>query len=744
MSNKQGIQLQTLGYVAKTKRNIKNSNHYAPLFGAPSGKVVNIKNNASLDDITTAMQQLVNNTLPQTKNFAQWLWKNSRGVEDFLKNLFTFMYTHFDYKEDEQGFEQLREPAKLFKDKIGDCDCYSGFIKSVLTNIGIPSHFKIVALNNNIHFQHVYVIVPKQKGANLNQRNNYWVIDPVLDTFNTEAPNITKEQIKGLSGLQLQTLGATVFKVDKSKLLNPILDNKNTIPQGEFVQASTIKYGEGFNPFEQIIEQTFKGTRIETLAKTSLAPRNKSINGLNGASLLDGLNPMDPKNFEKVMGSPEIKNYANDLKRGVNLLNKEETKAAIAKVNTLKNNIATNKIDSAASSIAAAPKPIAELTKSAIGITLLGTVGAAATAAATAAVFAGLAAFGVSNPVGWVASGIALAVGVVVTALLFLFTDNADETVGNFTDWVKGKGPTIIPWDNYEGFNDKNTDINTYGKLIRNWRASATGSESGSDTMQIPADYFPILLSIFKNAPLPKGGTFIVNNNKLALHAQFHNAMKAAFNTDEYFKQWGWMKNRAFMVTPLLAEILYRETYDSYKIKMQVFFQNKNVQVNWNLVDAEYLIELQNTLLLELLIAKREQIAYDNAYNPNNDTINPNDPALNGAIVWIGGQYNGTKAGFQTNQPNLGLKPGDKVFIQIANGAGTAYNGIRTIHSLGTDDGQYKQNMFVIDMPMVQGAQQSTGVFAYQAPFESGGGSSGGLFKVVGIGLGIKLLSAIV
>jgi hypothetical protein len=739
-----GIQLQTLGYVAKTKRNIKNSNAYAPLFGAPSGKVINVKSNASLDDITTSMQQLVNQTLPQTQKFANWLKSKSTSTENLLQNLFTFIYNHFDYKEDEQGFEQLREPARLFKDKIGDCDCYAIFIKSVLTNLGIPSHFKIVALNNNPNFQHVYVIVPKQSGASLNERNNYWVIDPVLDKFNLEPPAITKQQIKGLNGLQLQTLGATTFVVDKSKLLPPVLDNY-IIPQGGFLTASTIKFGEAYNPFEQVIEQTFKGSRIENLAKTKLAPRNKAINGLNGASVLDNLNPLDPNNINTLLDAPEVKDYANTLKGSVKLLDRPAAQAAIKKLAHLNKVISENKIDAKASDIVLSPKPVKAFLESPTGIALMGSVGIAATSIGTSVAIAGIGFLLGSNPVGWAATGIGIAVGVVVTALLFLFTNNADETLGNFFDWIQGKGATIIPWDNYEGFKDDKTDINTYGNLIRGWRRSATGSESGTDGMQIPADYFPILLSIYQNAPLEPGKQFIVNPNKAVLHAQFDTAMTKAFNDTAYWKQWGWMKNRAYMVTPLLAEILYRETYDSYKIKMQVFFQSKNVQVNWALIDAEYLVELQNTLFLELLIAKRNQIAYDNSNNPQNNTINPTDPAVNGAIVWIGGQYNGTRAGFQTNQPNLGLKVGDKVLIQINGGTGSAYNGIRTIHSLGTDDGLYTKNMFVLDMPMIAGAQQSTGVFTFQAPFESGdAGGGGGLFKVGALALGIKLLSALV
>jgi hypothetical protein len=52
--------------------------------------------------------------------------------------------------------------------------------------------------------------------------------------------------------------------------------------------------------------------------------------------------------------------------------------------------------------------------------------------------------------------------------------------------------------------------------------------------------------------------------------------------------------------------------------------------------------------------------------------------------------------------------------------------------------------MFVIDMPMIAGAQQSIGSFSFQAPFETGDtGGGGGLFKIGAFALGIKLLSAL-
>lgn len=754
-----GLVLQTLGYVAQTKRAIKPSAQYNHLFGAPSGQLKNIKVNPSVAEILHHMQILVNNTLPQTSKFAAYLQQNNKTTESLLKALFTFMYQHIDYREDKQGFEQLREPSRLFLDKIGDCDCYSVFIKSVLQNIGLKSHFKVVKFNNSPNFSHVYVVVPKFASANLSNRNDYWVIDPVLDTFNDEAKGITGAEVASLSGTpsyfngvpnapipQKQNSVTDMLFADSSlgaakariKLLDiEQTDNKDAEKLKQNVAIAPIKFGEGLNPFEQVIAQTFKGTRNETFAATQLAPRKKAA--LNGVGDLDLMNPLDPKNADALLNNPEFKEYADKASRTVKLLNKPETKAAIEKLNSLSAFIKRNNIDASASSIANSPSPIRDFSKSEIGLAGLGIVSSAATVAIANAVMIALAGAGVAT--GGLLPVVLIAVGAIVAAVLFLVTDNADETIKNFMDWANGKGPTIIPFDNYEGFKDDKTDVNIFGMLIRDWRKKATGSESG-DLIQSPIDYFPILTSIFQNAPLKPGTSFIVNPNKLVVYTAFNNALTAYYGP-EYWKQPNWMRIRAYMCTPLLAEILYGETWESFKPKLQVFFAAKNININFLIIDAEYLIELQDTLKIQLLIAKRDQIAYDNLNNPTNNTINPNDPTKNGSIVWVGGQYNGTKSGFMTNQPNLGLKVGDKVFIQMKGLVGAEYNGIRTIHSLGTDDGQYTKNMFVIDMPMIAGAQQASGVFQFQEPLsgEDPANSGGGLLKL-GVAAGvIKLLT---
>lgn len=782
-----GLVLQTLGYVAQTKRVIKPSNHYNSLFGAPSGVVKNIKVNPSVGEILAHMQMLVNSTLPQTAKFAAYLKQNNTSIENLLKALFTFMYQHIDYKEDAKGFEQLREPARLFLDKIGDCDCYSVFIKSVLQNLGIKSHFKVVKFNGNENFSHVYVVVPKFPNAKMSNKNDYWVIDPVLDTFNQEAKGITGAEITSLSGVgslsgvtpiaptntvnpidqlfadssigavtSVKTSGgSTIKRFDDVNTDNP---NNNSTNK----QKSPILYGEGLNPFEQAISLTFKGTRLENVVNTQLAPRNK---GLNGIGDIDFTDPLDPKNLDTLMGFPEVKDYTDKATKLVTGMSLAETQSAIKKLNLAYQYIKQNTQDQFSSNTANKSNSFADFNKSGafrnfiapsiavVGVTVLTCItGSAALSGlvATGGMLASLpgAGFLISAGLACAASVVCAVVVLFVLAvavLCYIFPESAGEAASNFVNWigdtVNGRTANKHKFDNLEGFRAE-VDVNVYGDLIRGWRKAATGSESGNDFLQNPTDYLPILLSIFQNAPIAPNGNLIVNPNKLAVHEQFISAIVQAYGT-EFWKGSAWMKIRAFMCTPLMASIIYQEEWTSYKASLLSFFASKGINVNYDLIDREYLIESQNTLKLNLLIAKRDQIAHDNANNPNNNKINTTDPAKNGAIVWVGGQYGGSRSGFMTNQANLALKAGDQVFIQINNGPGAAYTGIRTIHSLGTDDGQYKENMFVIDMPMIQGAQNSTGVFQFQEPQGNNDSGGGGFAKIALIGAGIKILSAI-
>ncbi len=206
---------QEMGLVASSRRNIRSGKEWEALFsgmGEANGKTVTVKNGADVFDTLEHIKQIVRRDYNTTSKVAAKLLRSN--VNETLKAVFDFMYWHYQYKIDTPGKEQLRTPLRAFKDRHTgiDCDCYSISVSSILVAM-IKSGYKmqppvlrIIKLYNRPYYQHIYVIIPKYKGADLTVRSNYWVIDPVLDQYDKEAPFTAKYdtpvmELQELSGI---------------------------------------------------------------------------------------------------------------------------------------------------------------------------------------------------------------------------------------------------------------------------------------------------------------------------------------------------------------------------------------------------------------------------------------------------------------------------------------------------------------------------------------------------------------
>jgi hypothetical protein len=187
---------------AATKRYIKSGREYDHLFPAAMNKDKTVRENATLDDTIAFIHKVVGKTLSQTAGMARVLAGSS--VYETCRNVWHFVYENVAYKKDDDGLEQIRSPRRTWRDrKTGvDCDCYSTFISSILTNLRIPHKLRITKYKRD-HFQHIYPIVPD--GA----RNI--IIDCVTDQFDYEVPYSEKKDItmdlQYLDGLQGAGLG---------------------------------------------------------------------------------------------------------------------------------------------------------------------------------------------------------------------------------------------------------------------------------------------------------------------------------------------------------------------------------------------------------------------------------------------------------------------------------------------------------------------------------------------------------
>ena len=208
------IGLAGLGLTASHKRVILDGKAFDKYFPKPIATDPILNENGSVYDTVSYCGKIVNTTLDHTKRISALLKRNS--LDETCRAIFNFFYKHYQYKMDKDGVEQVRNPARAWHDRVKgiDCDCFSISIGSILQNLNIPFYFRIVKLNKKSYFQHIYVIVPKFDKADLNKRANYYVIDPVLDKYDYEAPGITEKKDTKMSGIPIQYLNG----VEENKL----------------------------------------------------------------------------------------------------------------------------------------------------------------------------------------------------------------------------------------------------------------------------------------------------------------------------------------------------------------------------------------------------------------------------------------------------------------------------------------------------------------------------------------------
>ena len=140
----------------------------------PAGK-------AKLHHTINLIKQMVRDTKGDTSLLAQKLI--GKDLEHTCQNIWNFVYNHIQYTRDKAGIEQVRRPSRTWADrKHGvDCDCYSVFISSILSNLTIPHKLRITKYGGKPYFQHIYPVVPTRG-------NSYLTMDCVTDQFNYEVP----------------------------------------------------------------------------------------------------------------------------------------------------------------------------------------------------------------------------------------------------------------------------------------------------------------------------------------------------------------------------------------------------------------------------------------------------------------------------------------------------------------------------------------------------------------------------
>ena len=295
----------SLGLVASSKRTIKSGKEFNSCFDGKTvkGEEVELSSNEDAHGTIQLMKKMVSRSLDDTSEIAQKL--KGKSLQSTCSNVWNFLYNHVQYKKDHDTREQLRTPARTWKDRSTgvDCDCYTIFISSVLTNLSIPHMMRIAAYKGD--YQHVYVIVPKN-GKSVAGNSTYFVIDPVVNRFNYEVPYSKKSDAMPRVTM-LNGFGACddVPVIDKLRHFLPMqqIIQKGGVPSKEFLKENGIAFVPGFDkagnrsvyvvctPKGQIIVPTVMSPAQAEALKTAVGPLAASNNNSSPTSSTDSNAP---------------------------------------------------------------------------------------------------------------------------------------------------------------------------------------------------------------------------------------------------------------------------------------------------------------------------------------------------------------------------------------------------------------------------------------------------------------------
>jgi hypothetical protein len=154
--------------------------------------------NGTVEDSVRVMAEVAEKYKSDTERISQIL--RSDDLNTTCDNIWSFIYSFIQYREDKEGVEQIRRPARSWLDRTSgvDCDCMSVFASSILRNLGIPHKFRITKYNKP-DFQHVYVIVPVPGNP------GYLTIDGVIDGYNREK-QFKESKDFDMNGIPIQLL----------------------------------------------------------------------------------------------------------------------------------------------------------------------------------------------------------------------------------------------------------------------------------------------------------------------------------------------------------------------------------------------------------------------------------------------------------------------------------------------------------------------------------------------------------
>lgn len=160
----------------------------------------NIYTGTGFDYTEKLLVDTVANSYKQVAPLAAHLKADNKLQSAF--NVWYWLQDNIRYNYDGEGLEEIRYPARTWKDRFSgvDCDCLAVFTYCLLLNMGYKPKFEIVAFFGNAQWSHIYI--------NLDGL----AIDRVLNKFGVRPAEITKKKMLEVPVYSLRGLPSSVVE----------------------------------------------------------------------------------------------------------------------------------------------------------------------------------------------------------------------------------------------------------------------------------------------------------------------------------------------------------------------------------------------------------------------------------------------------------------------------------------------------------------------------------------------------
>ena len=85
-------------------------------------------------------------------------------IEEQCYAIFNYLLQNVRYQEDKAGYQFIKSPARLLKDRVGDCKSMTIFIAGCLHCLGISHTIRFVNFDGGTQYTHVYPIAYDERG----------------------------------------------------------------------------------------------------------------------------------------------------------------------------------------------------------------------------------------------------------------------------------------------------------------------------------------------------------------------------------------------------------------------------------------------------------------------------------------------------------------------------------------------------------------------------------------------------